>query len=168
MMDKGKVLMLDLVTLVKICAPQVEPSTMLAVIKTESRGQPFIINDNSIKKSFVFNDKNKAIEFSYSLIQKKHNLDFGLTQINLKNAQKYHLTLNRVFDPCENIKYGGLILTNAYLKNSKNNGEQVALLKSFSVYNTGNTHKGFTNGYVGKVVNNATVIQIPPHKQEQK
>ena len=166
MADKGNKLMLDLVSLVKECAPQVSVSTMLAVIKTESNGQPFIINDNSIKKSFVFNDKNKAIETAYILIRKNHNLDFGLTQINLKNAQKYHLTLNEIFDPCENIKFGGLILTNAYLKNSKNNDSQSALLKSFSVYNTGNSHKGFTNGYVGKVVDNATVIQIPPHKKK--
>lgn len=156
--------MLDLVTLVKECAPQVSPSTMLAVVKTESNGHPFIINDNSLKKIFDFENKEDAIKASYILVKKGHNLDFGLTQINLKNAQKFHLTLNKIFDPCENIKYGGLILTNSYIRNSKKDDSQTALLKSFSAYNTGNNSKGFRNGYVDKVIENSAIIQIPKKK----
>ena len=155
--------MLDLVALVSLCAANVAPQTMLSIIKTESANNPLIINDNTSKTSYVPKTKNEAILLAYMLIKKGHNPDFGLTQINLANAKRFHLTLNNLFEPCENIKIGARILTNNFVTTSKSNAnEQVALLKAISMYNTGNAHKGFRNGYVAKIVGNAKVINILP------
>ena len=76
--------------------------------------------------------KDDAINISFILIKKGHNLDFGLIQINLVNAKKFHLTLNNLFDPCENIKVGAKILTDNFIKTSReNSNEQIALLKLY-------------------------------------
>lgn len=155
--------MLNLIALVTLCAPNVAPQTMMSIIKTESANNPLVINDNTNKTSYKPKDKEEAVLLSYVLIKKGHNLDFGLTQVNLSNAKKSHLSLNSLFDPCENIKAGAKILTDNFAMTSKmNENEQVALLKAFSMYNTGNPHRGFHNGYVGKIVGNAKLINISP------
>ena len=157
--------MIDIITLVKECAPNVAPETMLAIIKTESNNNFLVINDNTAKTTYKPKSKEEAVTLSYVLIKKGHNLDFGLTQINLVNAKKFKLTLNKLFDPCENIKNGAKIITNAYLSASKTtDNEQFALLKAFSTYNTGNPHKGFKNGYVNKIIENASKLEVNPNK----
>jgi type IV secretion system protein VirB1 len=133
---------------------------MLAVIKTESNGNPNVIGDNTLKKSFNFETKEEAVDTAYELIKRKHNLDFGLTQVNLKNAQKFHVTLNEIFDPCTNIKYGALILSRAYASVDKSNKDSFdALMESFSKYNTGNATRGYSNGYLRKIIENSPVIK---------
>lgn len=155
--------MLNLIDLVTLCAPNVSPQTMMSIIKTESANNPLVINDNTNKTSYKPKNKEEAIFLSYVLIKKGHNLDFGLTQVNLSNAKKFHLSLNSLFDPCENIKAGAKILTDNFAITSKTNeNEQVALLKAFSMYNTGNQHRGFGNGYVKKILGNAKIINISP------
>ncbi|WP_161998012.1 lytic transglycosylase domain-containing protein [Silvanigrella paludirubra] len=153
--------MIDLISLVKECSPHVAPETMLTIIRTESSGNHLVVNDNTTKTSYKPKTKEEAVNLSYVLIKNGHNLDFGLTQINLINAKKFKLTLNKIFDPCENIKHGAKIFTQAFLNASKvTNNEQYALLKAFSTYNTGNPHKGFKNGYVNKIIENASKIKV--------
>lgn len=155
--------MINLIALVTLCAPNVAPHTMMSIIKTESANNPLVINDNTNKTSYKPKSKREAVLLGYLLIKKGHNLDFGLTQVNLSNAKKFHLSLNKLFDPCENIKVGAKILTDNFLITSKTTkNEQVALLKAFSMYNTGNPHRGFRNGYVGKIIENAKIINISP------
>lgn len=145
--------------LVKQCAPNIAPETMLAIIKTESNNNFLVINDNTLKKAHFPKTKEEAINLSYVLIKKGHNLDFGLTQINLANAKKYKLTLNNIFNPCINIKYGAKIITDAYFLALKTtNDEQMTLLKALSTYNTGSQEKGFINGYVLKVIKNTPIF----------
>lgn len=160
--------MLDLISLAALCAPNVATDTMVSIIKTESNGNHLVINDNTTKSSYRPFTKDDAINLSYVLIKKGHNIDFGLTQINLVNAKKFHLTLNNLFDPCENIKVGAKILTENFIRTSRENtNEQIALLKAVSMYNTGSSHKGFANGYVKKVIGNAKIIKIPPNYSEE-
>lgn len=160
--------MLELYNLVQECAPNIAPQTMLSIIKTESNNNPFVINDNTTKTTYFPKSKKEAVSVGYVLIKQKHSLDFGLTQVNIFNARKYHSTLNSLFDPCINIKLGAKILTDNFLReNAKSNDEQIALLKSFSRYNTGNPHSGFSNGYVEKVLKNAVFIKVSPSKEKQ-
>jgi type IV secretion system protein VirB1 len=157
--------MIELHELVKNCAPNVAPKTMLTIIKTESNGNPYIINDNTNKVTYRPKDKEEAINISFILLKMKHNLDLGLMQINSTNAKKMHLTLNNLFNPCDNIKTGALILSNNFrFELKKTSNEQLALLNAISMYNTGNSHKGFTNGYVSKVLKNSKQIILPPNK----
>ncbi len=160
--------MLDLFSIAALCAPNVATDTILSIIKTESNGNHLVINDNTTRSSYKPVTKDDAINISFILIKKGHNLDFGLMQINLVNAKKFHLTLNKLFDPCENIKVGSKILTDNFIKTSReNSNEQIALLKAVSMYNTGSSHKGFSNGYVKKVLGNAKIIKIPPDYSEK-
>lgn len=160
--------MLDLITLVTVCATNIAPKTMITIIKTESANNPLVISDNTSRTSYAPKNKQEAVLLSYILIKKGHNLDFGLTQVNLSNAKKFHLSLNNLFDPCENIKAGANILTNNFAIASKTDeNKQVALLKAFSMYNTGNPHRGFHNGYVEKIIGNAKTINIPPQIQDK-
>jgi hypothetical protein len=43
--------MLELLTM---CAPGVDPVTMAAVVKQESGGQPWVVNNNTTRKSTTF------------------------------------------------------------------------------------------------------------------
>ena len=157
--------MLDLLSLVSFCAPHIAANTMVSLIQTESSGNPLVVNDNTNKTAYFPKDTKEAVLLSYVLLKKGQNLDFGLTQLNIKNARKFNLTLNKLFDPCENIKYGALILSENFKLTSRNtDNKQAALLQALSMYNSGNPHRGFSNGYVKKVLDRAKVININPNK----
>jgi type IV secretion system protein VirB1 len=65
-------------------------------------------------------------------------IDYGLLQINSANFTWLGVTAESVMDACTNIRAGAAVLT------------------AVSRYNTGDPQRGFTNGYVRKVVANMT------------
>lgn len=65
------------------------------------------------------------------------------------------LTWDNVFDPCTNIAAAGAVLSGNYHSVRANLHPQRALRIALSMYNTGSQSRGFSNGYVGKVVGNA-------------
>lgn len=67
------------------------------------------------------------------------------------------LTWETVFDPCTNIAALGRVLSENYRAVAEGRDPQAALRLALSLYNTGNTSRGFRNGYVAKVVENAGV-----------
>lgn len=64
------------------------------------------------------------------------SVDLGLYQINSKNLAKLGLTYQSVMDPCEASRAAATWFC------------------VFSIYNTGNCHDGFINGYVQRIVAN--------------
>jgi hypothetical protein len=77
--------------------------------------------------------------FDTSIVSKPNrdgSRDFGLYQINEKNLAKLGLTYQSVMDPCEASRAAATWYCIP------------------SIYNTGNCHDGFTNGYVRRVVAN--------------
>ncbi|AXQ50966.1 conjugal transfer protein (plasmid) [Stenotrophomonas rhizophila] len=148
---------MDLITLVLVCAPFVSSNTMLAVIQQESQGNPWAIGVNSGQSYRKAKNYEDAVAESKRLIASGANIDMGLMQINSKTMVNLGLTVEQVFDPCTNTYAGGVVLTRNYVRASKtHNSDQAALLAALSAYNTGNFSKGFTNGYVEKVLKHAS------------
>lgn len=157
--------MLGLEALIMQCAPDVAPSTMMAIITVESKGNPWVIGNNTLKAPIKPAPKSKedAIRVAKYYLSLGHSLDLGLAQINSKNLNRLGLSLEEVFDPCTNVAAGAMILKDFYLKASAKYGDgQKALMHALSGYNTGSLYRG--HSYVTKVVqaaNNGLPVNVP-------
>lgn len=83
-----------------------------------------------------------------------YNYSVGLLQVNKTNLAKYGLTVQTAFEACPNVRAGGEILKECYVRalKSRKGDEQAALRDSFSCYYSGNFITGYNHGYVLKVV----------------
>lgn len=155
--------MLDLAIMLQQCAPDIHPRTMVALIQQESRLDPFAININS--KGFTIAEKPKtkreAITYAKAIIADGKNIDMGLAQINSANLKWLNVSIEDMFDPCKNLAAAARILQENYANARKSGApSQTALNQALSVYNTGNSKRGFENGYVQKVHMHAkTLVQ---------
>lgn len=138
--------------LIQQCANQMPLNLAQAIVKTESRFNPYAIGVNKAKalkkqpKSYT-----EAISIATHLIQRGYNIDMGLAQINSSNLHWLGLSVEQVFDPCVNLN----TMQKIYHMCFKKGGSEE---KALSCYNTGSLSKGFRNGYVSKVMNNKTLI----------
>jgi type IV secretion system protein VirB1 len=139
------------------CAPTVAPETVLAIVRTESRGDSFALNVNGARQPPKQSNEADAIQTARRYVDAGYTVDMGLGQINSRNMRALGLTWDRVFDPCTNIGALGQILTQNFNAVKAGRDPQAALRIAISLYNTGNTSRGFRNGYVAKVVSNAGV-----------
>jgi type IV secretion system protein VirB1 len=142
------------------CAPTVAPDTALAIIITESHGDPFALNVNGARQPLRQKSAADAAFTARRYIAAGYSVDLGLGQINSRNMRALGLTWDTIFDPCTNIAALGQILTQNYNSVSAGRDPQSALRMAFSLYNTGNRSRGFRNGYVAKVVGNAGVADV--------
>lgn len=155
--------MVGFVDIAHNCAPSVGISTIAAIVKTESGFNPLAIGVNVKKntpKPKIETPKttDEAISTAKWLLAHGYNIDMGLGQINSSNLSGLGLTVDDMFNPCSNINAAELILKSNYqsaLKDAQD--EQAALYAAISAYNTGSKTKGFSNGYVNSVINNATI-----------
>jgi len=148
--------------MIRECAPQVAPSTMQAIIRTESGFNPLAININGgAKLARKPRTLHEAAAWSHWLISRGYSVDMGLMQINSNNLRRLGLNAASVFDPCRNLAAGARILTESYRRALREGGTpQSALLKALSAYNTGNFERGFRNGYVAKVVKHRQPVPL--------
>jgi len=146
--------LLDLLALATACAPSVAPVTMAAVVRAESRGDPFRIGVNrGPLLGRQPGDRDEAIRTARALVAAGADFDLGLAQINSGNLGWLGLTLDRVFDPCENLRAAAVVLTLCYERALGDHAAgQPALQAALSCYNTDSLSDGFANGYVQKVV----------------
>jgi type IV secretion system protein VirB1 len=151
--------MFDIAVIIAQCAVNVAPSTMQAIITTESKSNPLAIGINKgykLKYQPKSNDQAKA--WVNYLEKNNFNFDVGLAQVNIKNIHRYGYKAADALNPCINLKMASDILRKNYksaISGSRNQTE--ALQKALSAYNTGNYQSGFRNGYVQKIYANATV-----------
>jgi len=153
--------MIDLAALIQQCAPQVGPTTMAAIVRTESGGYPWALNDNTLTLPRQPATKDEAVAMASTLIAAGHSVDLGLGQVNSRNLPTLGLTVAQALDPCTNLRASSSILQEGYRRATAVHGEgQQALLAAISAYNTGNLANGFANGYVARVTMNAG-LKIP-------
>ena len=78
-------------------------------------------------------------------MQDKYNYSVGLSQINKTNFAAQNLSKDNMFDACDNLQAGSLILKECYdrLKDWP---------KAYSCYYSGDAVTGFRHGYVNKVL----------------
>ena len=130
--------------LLMTCAPAVDPVTMAAVVKQESAGHPWVINNNTTRKSSSFRTRAEAVAAARSAIQQGDSVDMGLAQINSKNLPALGLSVDQVFDPCINLAAAAQILSAAYTKSG-------SLVGALSSYNTGRADSSRGVAYAQKI-----------------
>lgn len=164
--------MIDL-ALVVACAPNVAPSTIQAIIRVESNGNPLALNVNTRGGvGYPLNRKIKSTREAVSAAKKAisagHTVDMGYMQVNSANLEWLGYTVeDMIADPCKNLAAGAKVLSTFYATALKKYGsEQIALRAALSAYNTGNFTRGFSNGYVQKYVPAVASSTNDPHKAE--
>lgn len=152
---------IDFAVLAQDCAPWVAPQTMAAIVKTESSFNPYAIGVNGAKLTRQPANKQEAIVTAQSLITRGYSVDLGLGQINVSNLRYYGYSVSDAFDLCKNLTLSATILERDYQAAKKTGqGDQTALHAALSAYNTGSTTKGFTNGYVSRILRNARTLPV--------
>lgn len=144
-----------MIELLLACAPAVDPVTMSAIVKQESGGHPWSINDNHGKRSYRLKTKEEAVLKATELISAGHSIDMGLAQINSKNLRWLGLSVAQVFDPCANISAGAKVLTQGYQKTG-------SLPAALSMYNTGKADSPRGQEYARQVLRHAGVVVPAP------
>ena len=120
------------------CAPQVAASTLAAIVRVESRGNPLAIHDNTTGRSYTPASRFEARALLSSLLRVGHSVDAGLMQVNSANFKFFRLSANTVFNPCANVNAGGNILSRAWLSARRAGMRgQVALWHAVQAYNSG-------------------------------
>lgn len=140
------------------CAPNVAPETIAAIVQTESQGFELAIGVNGLaRQPAPVSSVAQAVRIARYYVGKGYSVDLGLGQINSRNMKALGLTWDNVFDPCTNLAAAGAVLSGNYRSVRTGLHPQRALRIALSMYNTGSQSRGFSNGYVGKVVGNAGV-----------
>ena len=160
--------------LIMVCAPNVHPYTIQAIIKVESGGNYLAVNVN--KKNGVgyplptkFKSPDEAVSAAKKAISAGHTVDLGAMQINSANLARLGYSVEDMFDPCKNIAAGASILSESYaLALPKHGNEQVALRAALSAYNTGSFSRGFSNGYVQRYVPAVPAVASKPNPHTAK
>ncbi|UHL64075.1 transglycosylase SLT domain-containing protein [Paralcaligenes sp. KSB-10] len=153
----------ELAALALACAPNIHPITLHALISHESRARQYAIGVNRKGKHLRQQPRTlaEATEAAQGLIDQGIDFDAGLGQINVRNWAWLNLDTKTVFDPCRNLEAAQTVLAECYARSlSRHKAPQQSLRAALSCYNTGNFTRGFTNGYVGKVLAKAN-IKVP-------
>jgi type IV secretion system protein VirB1 len=142
---------LALAALIRHCAPAVAPSTMAAIVRVESGGDPLAIGDNTTRRSYYPRDRASAESLARRLLDAGHLLDVGIAQIDSMNFAGFGVTAHTIFDPCINLSIGATILSGDYAFAARRYGDgQVALRHAIGMYNTGRLNAGAH--YIARVV----------------
>jgi len=125
------------------CAPNVEASTMQALIMQESGGNPYAIGVVDARLISQPTTKEEAIEAVEMLVEAGANISLGLGQINYRNLQSLGMTVEEAFESCPNIKASDKILSDCFIRAERAGQEgQGALKSALSCYYSNN----FTTG----------------------
>jgi type IV secretion system protein VirB1 len=134
------------------CAPNVSPITLEAVIRVESGGDPLAIHVNGVRtQPEPATTAAQAAQLAEGFIRRGYSVDIGLMQVNSRSLAVLGITVERVLDPCTNIRAGAAVLTADYAVATRTHPEgQPALQAALSAYNTGSFDRGFGNRYVAR------------------
>ncbi|CAE6825263.1 Type IV secretion system protein virB1 [Paraburkholderia aspalathi] len=149
-------MLIDFMAIAQQCAPQIDPITMAALVRTESGFNPFAIG--VVHGRLLRQPSNwvEAIATMRALEAAGWNFSVGLAQVNHANWRAYGLTEQNAFEPCRNVAVGAAILQRCFMFAHRAQADtQVALRASLSCYGSGDFSTGYRTGYVQRVVKNA-------------
>ncbi|WP_414041224.1 lytic transglycosylase domain-containing protein [Acidithiobacillus sp. M4-SHS-6] len=120
------------------CAPMVAPSTMAAIVRVESGGNPLAMWNNSTRSMVIPGSRNQAIRYLRQAMAAGQRVDVGLAQVDTGNFAAIGLTPRTAFNACANLRAGGEILRMDWQQalTSGYRG-QPALYHAFEAYNSG-------------------------------
>lgn len=124
------------------------------LVRAESGFKRFAIGvNNSSHRSYFPTSEKEAVRIAGDLIARGHSIDMGLGQINSANLDWLGLTVESVFDSCTNLSASEKVLRDGYDRARKQGSDpETALHQALSAYNTGTFTRGFSNGYVARVM----------------
>mgnify|MGYP002778331738 CR=1 FL=1 len=163
--------------LTKQCAPDAPLSTLRAIAKVESAFYPLAISINypdkaperlgldegTVGLSRQPKTLDEAVRWTKWLYSRGLTVSIGLMQVNAEHLAGLGLSLEQAFDPCSNLKVGWTILNTKYRTAAAVLGQgQLALHAAISSYNSGSLIAGFSNGYVGRVIQSKPEVSSIP------
>jgi type IV secretion system protein VirB1 len=165
---------LDVAALQSRCLPTVPLTTLNAIIRVESGGNPnamqidfprtllkqWHLPEGTLRLKRQPTTEREALEWLEYFERRNISVDLGLMQVSTAEAHRRGLPAESLLDPCFNLRAGWQILDNAYQLETKTYGPgQEALQHAISRYNTGDTQRGIDNGYLARVI--AALKQSP-------
>ena len=147
------------IALTVACAPQVDTTTALALVRVESDLNPWAIGVVGGALIRQPRSRSEALSTARALRESGWNFSVGLSQINVRNLTRLGLTLEGAFEPCANLAAMQSVLTDcidrARAPPHAGGAEQIALRNALSCYYSGSFTVGYHQGYVRKVVSAA-------------
>ena len=165
---------LDIAALQSRCLPAVPLTTLSAIIRVESGGNPnamqidfpralltqWHLPEGTLRLKRQPATQREALEWLDYFERHGIFVDLGLMQVSTAEAQRRGLPIESLLDPCFNLRAGWQILDSAYQLEVRTYGPgQKALQHAISRYNTGDTQRGIDNGYLARVI--AALRQSP-------
>ena len=157
---------MDLTTfmaLATLCAPLVHPGTARALVATESTFNPHAIG--VVAGSLQRQPRNieEALATAQALRAEGRNFSVGLAQINVRNLDRFGMSVADGFDACKNLRTMQVVLTECLERSGPKYESQASLRRALSCYYSGNFTTGYRHGYVSRVVSNAQkAARAPP------
>jgi type IV secretion system protein VirB1 len=164
----------DVAALQSRCLPAVPLSTLSAIIRVESGGNPNAMQidfPRALLKQWHLPEgtlqlrrqpatQREALQWLDYFERRGIFVDVGLMQVSTMEAKRRGIPVESLFDPCFNLRAGWQILDSAYQLEIQTYGPgQMALQHAISRYNTGDTQRGIDNGYLARVM--AALRQSP-------
>ncbi|MGA4289673.1 lytic transglycosylase domain-containing protein [Ralstonia nicotianae] len=163
--------MVDFNTLALQCAPGVHPTTLQAVVRTESGFNPYAIGVVGGQLARQPKSRAEAVATAKALDARGLNFSMGLGQVNKAHLARFSLNFESVFDACANLRAGAHILQECFQRAVARLGAEKALHAAISCYYSGNFNRGFQversgTSYVQRVAANASstnpVLEVVP------
>jgi type IV secretion system protein VirB1 len=148
-----------LAALIATCAPLVHPTTMHALVRVESAGNPYAVSINRPKAHAAngalptFRQPRSAAEaqrIARTLHTQGFSTSIGLAQINTEHLQRLGLKVSDLLDPCQSLQLAQTILLDCDATTPANSGTP-RLASILSCFNSGNSTTGIRNGYAARV-----------------
>jgi type IV secretion system protein VirB1 len=154
-----------LATLIMLCAPQIHPTTMRAIIQVESAGNPFAVSVNypdALEAAGIELPRlgeqprtaGVAMQVAADLAASGFQTSVGLAQINVAHLRRFGLSISQLFNPCTNLRVAQRLLIECDQSQGSLHrpaGRIVRLQRTLSCYNSGNFITGVDNGYVAAI-----------------
>ncbi len=143
------------IELIHLCAPDLAPITMAAIVQQESGGNPLLLHDNTAKITLRPKNIAEATSLAQALIRSGHSIDIGLAQINSRNLSAMKLGIEDALDPCTNLRAAQSVMKVAWEQSGHD------LRRALAAYNTGKTTTSTGAHYSAQVFAKAGV-KVPP------
>lgn len=151
---------MDFAAMAQLCAPDVAVGTLSRIASVESSFNPYAIGVVGARLQRQPKNLEEAVATAKMLKASGYNYSLGLIQVNQANFAKHGLSDETAFDPCNNLRAGGLILQDCF---KRAGGRPDPLGDALSCYYSGNFSTGYRAGYVAKVkAVEISGVAVPP------
>ena len=143
------------------CAPLVHASTAQALVAVESSFNPHAIGVVAGALQRQPRNAEEALATAADLRARARNFSLGIAQINVRNLDRFGMSLADGFDACKNLQAMQTVLGECHERAGASDS-QARLRRTLSCYYSGNFTTGFQHGYVSRVVSHAQQPARPP------